>query len=135
MVQPVVPALVTANENEPVPDPPVALSVRLMPAVAVVVEIDTADAWAMRFTVTVVSADVAASKFASSALVARTVHVPPLVKLSVDPVTEHPAVPAETSANVTAPVPCPPDVVSVSGVPKFAEVEVTVIPAPAPPAS
>ena len=43
MVQPVVPALVTANENEPVPEPPVALSVRLMPAVAVVVEIDTAD--------------------------------------------------------------------------------------------
>ena len=60
-VQPVVPALVTAKLNAPLPEPPDAASVRSMPAVAVVVEITTLLVWAMRLKVTVVSVVTASS--------------------------------------------------------------------------
>jgi hypothetical protein len=61
-----------------------------------------------------------------------TVQVPPFVGVSTEPVSEQPAAPALTSWKVTAPVPWPPAVVSVSGVPNVPDVDVTVTPDPAP---
>jgi hypothetical protein len=58
---PAVPALTTANDIAPVPDPPLAASARLTPAMAVMVEMTTGDDWLMRLNVTVVSADADAS--------------------------------------------------------------------------
>ena len=59
------------------------------------------------------------------AFVAVTVHVPGVFAFNTfPPEMEHPAVPAEVTAKVTAPVPEPPDVVSVSAVPYVLLVDV-----------
>jgi hypothetical protein len=57
-------------------------------------------------------------------LVAVTVHVPAAVALNVDPLTEQPAVPADVTAYVTAPVLEPPLVVNETVDPKVPVVEV-----------
>lgn len=59
------------------------------------------------------------------AFVAVTVHVPGEVAFNTLPLEmEHPAVPAEVTAKVTAPVPEPPDVVSVRAEPYVLLVDV-----------
>ena len=78
-------------------------------------------ACARRDTVTVVAGEDSDRYVLSAAFVAVTVHVPCDVYESVDPATEQPAVPAVVTANVTAPVPDPPVVVSESVEPTLAE--------------
>ncbi len=60
------------------------------------------------------------------AFVAVTVHVPGVFAFNTLPLEmEHPADPAEVTAKVTAPVPEPPEVVSVRAVPYVLLVDVT----------
>lgn len=59
----------------------------------------------------------------SAALVAVTVHEPTDVADSVEPDTEHPAVPELVTAYVTAPEPEPPDVVNVNVEPYVIDVD------------
>ena len=62
----------------------------------------------------------------SAAFVAVTVHEPADVADSVEPDTEHPAVPELVTEYVTAPEPEPPDVVNAKVEPYVADVDETV---------
>jgi hypothetical protein len=59
-------------------------------------------------------------------MVAVTAQVPVLVLDSAEPMTVQPVAVPFTALNVTAPVPDPPEVVKVSGVPNVPDVEVMV---------
>jgi hypothetical protein len=76
--------------------------------------------------VTVVALELTGLYVASPAFVAVTVQVPALVLESEPLVTVQPVAVPFVKANVTAPVPEPPDVVSVSAAPNVPDVEVTV---------
>jgi hypothetical protein len=104
--------LVRLKLTAPSPLPPVVLSVSVALYVSGDPAFSVSAAWFAFCSVTVTAADVAALKLASAAFVAVTEHVPvPLFAVSWSPATEQ--LPAVT-LYVTAPVPLPPLVVSVS---------------------
>lgn len=78
--------------------------------------------------VTVVASDEAAAYVPSAALFAVTTHVPARALLNTSPLIEHPALPADVTEYVTAPLPEPPVEVSASWRPYVVDVLVMVIP-------
>ena len=108
--------VVTEVESAPVPAPPVTDTMIPVTKSPVVVEIESAG-WLALSIVIVVTAEDRESNTLSASRVATTRHVHTVVKLKVEPETEHDAVPASDSANNTVPAPEPPEVVNVIGVP------------------
>lgn len=108
------PSLTVANVTPPDPDPPLLVSVTVVPVTTGSVEVDTVSASCAVANVKVTASLVAETKPEEKALVAVTAQVPTPVRVTTAPVMVHPLL---DDANVTAPVPDPPALVSVTDVP------------------
>ena len=106
----------TEVESAPVPAPPVTETMMPVTKSPLVMAVESAG-WLALSIVIVVTDEDRESNTLSASRVATTRHVPTVVKLKVEPETEHDAVPASDSANNTVPAPEPPEVVKVIGVP------------------
>lgn len=123
--QPVAVPLVTVKLTPPVPEPPDVVSGNAVPNVPVT-EVRLRAAWVALAKVTAVGDDDTGVWLASPALVAVTEQVPALVEVRLDPLTAQPVAVPLVVVKVTAPVPEPPEVMSVNDVPKVPESEVMV---------
>ena len=108
------PVLTVANVSSPVPEPPLLVSVTVVPVTTGSVEVDTVSAACAVAKVNVTSSLVADTNPVEYVLVAVTAQVPVPVRVSAVPVIVHPLLDV---AKVMAPVPDPPVLVSVTVVP------------------